>query len=279
MAPLLANLIPIPSLGAEVLRAGTPTRPLIEVHQAAEKFLGRNSTTQIHDPRISRKIAAVAWRFPNDSSASSWELTLKLQVGTQGKVNVNDMPATTDTPLFDGDIIAVLASDLTVSYSYRVEIPDHPTSTTTTTTTSNSGAKKRPAPAATEAAAPAAPTVDVSQEFVCAVCLDILVEAMTAVPCGHSFCRSCIAGNVRQCPTCRTRLVCQPFPSRQLDEAIAQLVDGQPEMFQGDDVEQYYTRSNRTKPPAAASVAAGAENAIPNKKIKGKSAADAIVID
>eukprot|EP00929_Paragymnodinium_shiwhaense_P057822 TRINITY_DN28963_c0_g1_i2.p1 TRINITY_DN28963_c0_g1~~TRINITY_DN28963_c0_g1_i2.p1 ORF type:complete len:444 (+),score=66.40 TRINITY_DN28963_c0_g1_i2:71-1402(+) len=54
--------------------------------------------------------------------------------------------------------------------------------------------------------------VVISSELECAVCLDMLCEPIR-LPCGHAFCRSCIASALmrarRACPLCRAQLPSQ----------------------------------------------------------------------
>ena len=93
----------------------------------------------------------------------------------------------------------------------------------------------------------------ISDEINCPVCLDILVNPLTLVPCGHSFCRNCcfsesIKNGKRRrtlcfskCPHCRQSIK-ETVPSRQLDSLIDTLVTVPNLLFRNEDDKQHYLK-------------------------------------
>ncbi|XDV26126.1 hypothetical protein PO909_029909 [Leuciscus waleckii] len=67
-------------------------------------------------------------------------------------------------------------------------------------------------------------------EFLCSVCLDLLKDPVT-IPCGHSFCKSCITGcwdqedqmRVYSCPQCRQTF--RPRPASAKNTILAEVVE------------------------------------------------------
>ena len=94
----------------------------------------------------------------------------------------------------------------------------------------------------------------ISDEINCSICLDILVNPLTLVPCGHSFCASCcFSESVKygkrrralcfdKCPHCRQSIK-ETAPSRQLESLIDTLVTVPNLLFSNeDDKKQYLAR-------------------------------------
>eukprot|EP00743_Colponemidia_sp_Colp-15_P006479 GILK01006974.1.p1 GENE.GILK01006974.1~~GILK01006974.1.p1 ORF type:complete len:344 (+),score=46.13 GILK01006974.1:86-1117(+) len=67
---------------------------------------------------------------------------------------------------------------------------------------------------------------DVSEELMCCICQELIVLAH-ALPCSHSFCKSCITTwlankqpHNQTCPGCRAKVTSPPIPVKTLDNAI-----------------------------------------------------------
>lgn len=91
----------------------------------------------------------------------------------------------------------------------------------------------------------------VIDEFYCPVCLDLQVQSMLIVPCGHSFCQVCCSGSSRKCPTCRGPLQ-DLVPNRAIDNMLSCWVKiKEKTIFPADDVASYHSRQPKKPPPSA----------------------------
>ena len=247
MTPSVVKFVPIAS-GSEPGEA----RPVLElqsspnVQQSDQLHLGRNGKTKISAPRMSRKIAKVHWIM----TATTPELYIQ-STGGYGFVHINAKPLLSlqSCHLPNGDIVSLQCPEKLSSYDYRVEIKLGTTTAQINTAT--------PAPTVTKRQ-----KLDPTEEFICAICLEIMVEPVNVIPCGHSFCSSCLTDSVSECHTCRSVLTQRPIPARSLNHAIALLVEYNPGLFATDDVEHYRLRTagtnlagsaNRRKSPTRAS--------------------------
>ena len=74
-----------------------------------------------------------------------------------------------------------------------------------------------------EESAAAELTARIREVLTCAICVGPLRQCVTLVPCGHLFCKGCIASWARlnahsTCPICRSSSVTKPVPLRAVDE-------------------------------------------------------------
>lgn len=99
----------------------------------------------------------------------------------------------------------------------------------------------------------------ISDELTCPLCLDIIVQATTLVPCGHTICLSCIPSTLanltlccrdgKECPVCRDP-VTQTFPCRSVNNIIESIMRTQGRSsthvtmkgFSIDDIQAYHDR-------------------------------------
>lgn len=96
----------------------------------------------------------------------------------------------------------------------------------------------------------------ISEELTCPLCLDIIVEATTLVPCGHTVCLSCIPSaltvschSMKECPVCRDKFT-QTFPCRVVNNIVETMIRAQEESstcvtlkgFSADDIQAYRGR-------------------------------------
>ena len=237
---LVALLIPDSSSALPTLRYSLPVGG--EINQSFIN-LGRNGHTNIKDLSMSRKLGRLQWNRDGKGNV----LTIMAIAGASGRILVNDaLLGTKPIPLKTGASIT-LQSAGTVVYRYRLEITNG-LQDENGKTEEEMGETIKPSAVSDTPTAAASSNVSSNsstEEFSCPICLDILVDSVTIVPCGHHFCKSCLEPLIRECPTCRMHVQSKPFPSRSLDHAIALLIDGRPDLFADDDVQQYLQRTNR----------------------------------
>ena len=280
----------------EILRDGCDRRPHVTVYDQDDDdndfplFLGRNSVTQIADPAVSRRVCQISL-----SPQEGW-LTVE-NIKSMVWVNAHILRTGMKQTLQQGDVVRLPP---TGKYSYVVEYPaGHAmpppaqapalpllvlpdavgsslttTSATTTATLMTSPSRRKRTTPTTMTTTPSSPhpqqlqqqlllPVEVREELYCPLCLDLQVRSTVLVPCGHNFCRACIAGNsssnssssnnnnstsssLKECPICRETVASQ-VPNRAMDNIIHGLVVQQ---------EQQQQQHNNNHGAAAAAAAA-----------------------
>jgi hypothetical protein len=84
----------------------------------------------------------------------------------------------------------------------------------------------------------------VLDQMCCAICLDILVNPQTIVPCGHTYCASCLVEiDNDQCPECRSSITSR-VPALQLKGLIESLVQ-KPDIVNSSDIEHFQERKKK----------------------------------
>jgi Zinc finger, C3HC4 type (RING finger)/FHA domain len=171
--------------------------------------LGRNRDTQISKAQLSRHLC----RIQHDGTA----LILTPLKG-EHSLHVNGRPVTSTTLLKNDDVISLCEQD----YQYQVLLRHH-------------GVLAAPL-------APDEPPLDphgLDDEFLCAVCFDIISHASVCVPCSHIFCRDCIA-TTPLCPLCRAGFTINPI--QQVDQVIQKLIR-MGGIFSAEDVGHYIDKN------------------------------------
>jgi len=98
----------------------------------------------------------------------------------------------------------------------------------------------------------------IADEINCSICLDILVNPLTLVPCGHSFCTTCCLADsakrgrhrktlcFEKCPQCRHPIK-ETVRSRELDSLIDTLVRVPNLLFQNEDDKKEYLKRKQVE--------------------------------
>ncbi|CAB9516092.1 expressed unknown protein [Seminavis robusta] len=241
------QLIPIHSTTHDVL---TDRATLTLEDDTAIVYLGDNDETEIVDPTLSSKVVKIytkrnksyAYCIPDAMGVVQLN-GISMIKGARCAIKVGDILALRSSSSSDDDEDAD-------SYSYRLEQPNgtpaaasgnNDDDQATTIESDDAGAA-----ASTEqnAAAPAASLPkEIGEETMCPICMEIMVEPRTVVPCGHTFCRQCLTQQT-ECAECRGPLtgqvVCRP-----LQNLIEQLVQNGSSVFDQEDVESYKQRTQK----------------------------------
>lgn len=201
MSTVVATLEPIHRQN-EVLLHGLVRRPTLQLSHGLPLVLGRNHTTGIALTSISRMAATITY--------------------SDGKVLLSQ--GSTIRHLAHGDVVCLQKQPS--GYAYRVHLHETPTTTATTS-------------CPTTTTPTTCPLQEASEEVVCAVCMEIIVEATAVVPCGHTYCGACL-NSLTECPNCRLA-VTQTTPLKGMDSLIHKLVLSQ-KVFCPHDTQQYWKR-------------------------------------
>lgn len=94
--------------------------------------------------------------------------------------------------------------------------------------------------------------VMIAQEFMCPCCWEIMFQATTLLPCGHTFCNGCIfhasridTPNGDKCPTCRETIT-DTMPNRFVNNCI-EILTSSKSCFAEEDIELYQSRVSRSQ--------------------------------
>jgi ribosomal 50S subunit-recycling heat shock protein len=227
----------------EELRSGVSERPDVVLVHNTLVTLGKNSTTMIADSGMKRNTLQIRLE-PNSK--------IRLVSVACGRVSVNGELVDSQTLCVAGDVISLHAPERAYDYEVVVEGAAE---------TDDDDEASLPPPAALHAQPQQATAglAHIAEEFTCAFCLDLQVQATTLVPCGHSFCKACVA-QISECCSCRSKFH-ETVPCRVLDNVIASLVS-KAQVFAADDMQVYQQRIQ--------SAAAGARRSPRTKKLTPK---------
>lgn len=245
----LVRLVPINACTKETLSG----RPILTVGPGSPTiYLGDNDSTEIVDPMLSHQVVKVY-----EKRGKTYAFCFHDGMGVVD-LNGNTIDKGGRRELKDGDILALRSEEDDVKYSYIVQ-----RSNNNNTPAEEEVAKIRNGCTPTNdddnddttaaVAAAAAPTgtmnslpAQVGEQAMCAICMEIMVEPRTIVPCGHSFCKSCLL-NQHECAECRGPIQGQ-VQCRSLQNLIASLVDVSTQqgsavsVFDKEDLESYQNR-------------------------------------
>jgi hypothetical protein len=205
MSPVVATLIPICNANEE-LNANLARRHSLEIRRNSPLVLGRNAITGIASHKIPALVATISW-----IDDYLWLERHSQDCSIVHKHSRSVVPLS--GKLEDGHVVRLYKQE----YAYRVQISD------TKETVESS----------------AAIFTETSEECMCAVCMEIMVQSTAVVPCGHLYCKECLVG-ITECPNCRLAIQ-STLPVKTMDNVIEKLVKSG-NVFSGNDVKEYESR-------------------------------------
>lgn len=219
-------------------------RPRLTITTDPPVYLGDNDSTGIVDQNLSHTVVKVylkrnkifAFPLPN-TQGSAWVNNAPLIPGTRRQINV-------------GDILGLTTSSdpspKTMDYAYKVQRAEAPVAPSTAI------AVQVPAGDSSTSIAPSASASfppEVAEETMCAICMEIMFQPRTIVPCGHCFCERCIRGQV-QCASCRGPIDGKA-PCRNLENLISIFTSCKDiAIYDKGDLTCYTNRTSKKRSPA-----------------------------
>jgi hypothetical protein len=247
---ILTKLVPINPESKEVLH----DRPTLIIQRDPPVLLGDNDSTGIVDPALSHFVVKVYKK-----GTKIYAFCFK---DSRGGVVVNGraMYPGERRELKNGDLVALTdGSDSTspVAYEYRVRRTETVRLTPDTADSATVAAAAVARAVSSSSVADADPAAQrqpqlseeamesIRGETECSICMEIMVEPSTIVPCGHSFCKDCLK-HQSACAVCRgpihTQVVCKNLEN--LIESMVKASNNR--IFERNDVESYHSRTKRS---------------------------------
>ena len=228
-------------------------------------YLGDNDTTAIVDPNLSQRVVKVYFKPGGKLFAYGCR-------DAQGSATLNGVPLPVGgrQKMHKGDVLVLMSDDNKQEYIYKVGNPDdfRPDSADDSTadgpmkqaSNTSTFAAAQPLSTASAPVAAAAASVpqqpfptQVSEQTMCAICFEIMLEPKTVIPCGHSFCKACLEQQQTECAECRgpihgnvTCLSLQNLIGDLVEVAATKDIP----IFDKDDLESYQNRKNKASAPA-----------------------------
>jgi Zinc finger, C3HC4 type (RING finger) len=232
-----------------------PTLPRVAAHVIVERVEQGSVTASLPAAPMVRPSAAPSMyssleqQLKRKSPPHLMKLRLRLPKYDKGFVMINHQMVRSDNPVVnEGDILSL--QSLSYSYDYVVLIHpmsdanianvlpdaffDEPLATISPPQSQLPVPESAPAMADATPKDPAAVTATASNdivlrmaqdEFTCAICLEYQVQSTTLVPCGHSFCHSCIWNptsskvKLKSCSVCNSHIY-TIVPNRTIDNCL-----------------------------------------------------------
>lgn len=223
-----------------------PATPIIvESHGTERAVLGRNMVTQIKDIILSRNLCEIL------VTPSGGMYVMMRKLPGKHHVSLNGINLATGegeyTEVRNGSTLSLYQD----KYPYRVKLKEKnmltPSDAEANAKRKNEEANER---IRNENDIEEKTVLKTAQEMMvhemtCSICMDIIVKATIASPCGHCYCASCIR-DVKQkddeCPNCRTKIESLTW-TRSIDSIIwGMVVRGE---FEIDDVKHFLSRTGK----------------------------------
>jgi len=261
MSSLCLNLIPVACATSTKAITGRPVL-VLNTHNNRTLFLGYNKSSGIVDASISPNVVKI-YQKRNKLLAFGCR-------DCRGIVTINGnlLDKGTRRELHKGDVVKLMSDENDSEYFYcvanDVEEQEHEGDSNATTGYNTSGTATLVVETNSQESTATWPGASapqqhqqvfppqISEDTMCAICMEILMEPQTFVPCGHSFCKQCLHQQA-QCAECRGpvrgTVACRSLQNL-IDDLIPVDTQTSTGVFDREDLE-YYNRRKQKKDRSA----------------------------